>query len=587
MPISWEDLQKVSGIRTPTAGRVTPVVDATPAQATQQPQNFVEKFNLLPALGAILGGGVGAFGGGPIGLAAGGAVGAGGGEALEQLLFNKPNIKGVVGEAALGAVGGPLGRLIGLPVKGAVNILTGSSRKLLATGLKISPTAFTKAAEAGVDLLKTYTKFAPKIGAGLDTQLGKIGGEFGGGGINKLLQEAEKMIQSSIKISGAAKRFTVQQLKSQLIEHKNLLTKIPGNESNIAELNDFITKTVSKYKGGLSAKQLLDIKRAADSKFGESVLKEEIGSVVAQGQKVLANAARGLLKGTYKNINKALGDEQELILLKKALEATRGKIEAGGIPSSIGGVLQSIVGPIGRRLPAVTGRLRREAAQPVIAGAEQAAFRGPLSILQGTGGGTPADQQLPSELDVNGLSTQVGAEEQEAPSPYPLENFLADIQRDPKNLSDYTQLYKLLNPQAGKKTASQEAGEEFLNKANNTIDSIAGSKKLGYGPATGRLYDFQVAVLGGAGLPPDVIALNQKYTVLKLNILRAYQGARISDKDFELANLYIPKLSDTEETAKTKLDVLKQLLTNAQPPQSQTTQSTTEQSDIFQMLGIQ
>jgi len=88
MPISWEDLQKVSGIRTPTAGRITPVVDATTAQATQQPQNFIEKFNLLPALGAILGGGVGAAGG-PIGLAAGGAGGALGGEALEQFLFNK------------------------------------------------------------------------------------------------------------------------------------------------------------------------------------------------------------------------------------------------------------------------------------------------------------------------------------------------------------------------------------------------------------------------------------------------------------------------------------------------------------------
>jgi len=59
MPISWEDLQKVSGIRTPTAGRVTPVVDATPAQATQQPQNFVEKFNLLPTLGLLLGAGAG------------------------------------------------------------------------------------------------------------------------------------------------------------------------------------------------------------------------------------------------------------------------------------------------------------------------------------------------------------------------------------------------------------------------------------------------------------------------------------------------------------------------------------------------
>jgi len=120
------------------------------------------------------------------------------------------------------------------------------------------------------------------------------------------------------------------------------------------------------------------------------------------------------------------------------------------------------------------------------------------------------------------------------------------------------------------------------------MNSIASNDKLGFGPAQGRLYEFQVGVLGGAGLPNKVIGLNQKYTILKLNVLRAYQGARISDKDFELANLYIPKLSDTDPVARTKLQVLKQLLNNAQPPQtSMPGMEPTAQTDLMQMLGGQ
>ena len=590
MPVSWDELNKLTGGVTATTHSVTPKVDRTPTTAKKQSQQgFVERFNILPALGAILGGAAGGIAAGPtiLGIPAGVIAGAGGGaflgEGLEQVLTRKPNVKGLATEAALGAAGGPIGKLLSIPAKGAINLLTGSSRKLIASGLRISPTAFQKAADAGVDLIASYKKFAPKLGFGLDKPLGEIG-KRGVGNIDDLLRGAEQTIQSSIKTSGATKRFSVDQLKSELVKHRNLLARIPGNESNIASLDDFVTSTVNKFKAGLSAKQLLDVKRAADSVFGERVLKEEVGSVAAQGQKVLANAARDLLKRTYKNISDALGDEQELILLKKVLGTTRGKVETGGVPTSIGGMLESVLGPVGRTLPAVTGPLRREVPQGIIRGAEQAAFRGPLSLLQGA---MAQPQELaPEQSGIEDISTQPAQVPVKEISQYPLENFLNDIKRDPRNFQEYSSLYKLLNPEAGK-TAKAGAADEFLDKANQTMDAIEGTEKLGYGPATGRLYEFQVGALGGAGLPEDVVALNQKYTILKLNILRAYQGARISDKDFDLANLYIPKLSDTNTTATEKLRVLGELLTNAQPPQ-QSTQipQETNQTDLMQMLGM-
>lgn len=58
---------------------------------------------------------------------------------------------------------------------------------------------------------------------------------------------------------------------------------------------------------------------------------------------------------------------------------------------------------------------------------------------------------------------------------------------------------------------------------------------------------------GGIGVNSDVVSLNQKYMLLKQNVVRALQGARMSDKDIEIAGNYIPSIVDTPEVARTKL----------------------------------
>ena len=71
----------------------------TAAPPKERSQGFIERWNILPALGAILGGagaGVAALPSGPGAIAAaagGGAAGAAGGEALEQLLFRKKTMQ--------------------------------------------------------------------------------------------------------------------------------------------------------------------------------------------------------------------------------------------------------------------------------------------------------------------------------------------------------------------------------------------------------------------------------------------------------------------------------------------------------------
>jgi len=560
-------------------------------------QPAYERFNLLPLIGAVGGGILGGAAaspsilGVPAGVIAGGAAGAGLGEGLEQFLTKKPNLKGLAAETALGGLAGPLGKALSYPVRGAANLITGSSRPLAATGLKIAPQSFTRAAESGVDLIKTYLKWAPKIGIGLDKQVGAIGKSSSGkatiGGIQKLLNASESTIQDAIKTSGNTKVFKVTEITNSLNKHVKELAKIPGNEKNIASLQDFIAGTTSKYSKGFSAKDLINIKRAADSKFGAKVLDEQVGSVAAQGQKVIANAARSLLKGRYKNIATALDDEQELILLKQMLSQTRGKVEAGGLPKGIGDLITKPLGDVGRNLPSLNigGKtLRTEAAPGLINAVQTTIGKGLTGLPFGSNEATS-----PESLDqsLNQLGGPSGAEQPAQPNnPFPPELLLQAIQQDPKNYNMYSSLFKMFESRA--KKSAPTASDEFIAKAEVALDSIEGTKTLGYGPAIGRLYQFQSDVLGGEGLPNEVLELDVKYKVLKLAILRAYQGARISDKDFELANTYIPSLSSTDAKAKINLKLLRELITKAPDPSANQAQQEQPQdySALMQQLGL-
>src|SRR4030067_1551306 len=82
-------------------------------------QGFLERFNVLPTVGAIGGGILGSFVAPGAGTIGGGAAGAGLGEILEQLITRKPNLKGVAGEIALGGAAGAAGKLIGAGARGA------------------------------------------------------------------------------------------------------------------------------------------------------------------------------------------------------------------------------------------------------------------------------------------------------------------------------------------------------------------------------------------------------------------------------------------------------------------------------------
>ena len=68
--------------------------------------------------------------------------------------------------------------------------------------------------------------------------------------------------------------------------------------------------------------------------------------------------------------------------------------------------------------------------------------------------------------------------------------------------------------------------------------------------------------LGGLGVPSSVKAQKARFALLKQNVVRAFQGAKMSDTDMAMAVDYVPDITDTPDTIKTKLGVLNEVLSN-------------------------
>jgi len=583
MALSRKELEKILGKKFKT-GSVSQAQDPmlellTQQQAKKQEQPFFEKFNILPTVGAI-GGGILGIPGGPMGIGVGGAAGAAIGETFEQTLTGRPNIKGLAGEAALGAAGGPLAKLLGVGRAGAVGAQVGKAgvikTKAAQSFLRTTPGAFQKAADVGVDLNQVLVKHKPNLGVTFDEILGPIG-KGAKGNIDELIKVNENVVQASVKqATGTQRLFGDDAIKALKGQAKLLKDSVDKTRYNA--LNAIIKQQEKVFRNGITPQRALSIVRAANQNFGRSILKEGVGSVSESADKVVANTLRNQLKTMFPDMAEGLTNQHELIILREVIKGARAGTRAGAVSKGMNifnplGVLERVLGSpqIGGRVAGIGGGAVPSAAaqaptalgQATRAGAAQALPRG----LGALGIGDQQETELPSseELEAQGqtdLQSQSQGQEEGGFELTPEDVRTAHLTLSPENAARIEKAFKAQSLGQTDGGASQE----FLERANQTMAAVEGTKTLGYGPVQGRLYQFQADVLGGAGLSKEVIGLRQKYEILRLNVLRAYQGARISDKDFELTVRYIPGLQDTDQTARTKLGVLKQLLNNANPP---------------------
>lgn len=288
------------------------------------------------------------------------AVGAVGQDALQGALYGASQgdsiSPGAVSEGAVGSViGGGFvrgtGNILGRAGKAVSSILKKTDNALVDTATKnytkATPSAWTKVAEEkGWDLNELTRKHVP-AGADYDTMLGGVKERGNGGVLGGKMSEAEAAIQKRIKASSNLP-ITLDEFEKGMKGEINLLKKVPGNENNIKALEGLLKEQKKLYRNGLNPKKLLTIKRAADSKFGQAVADEDMGSATAQYQKALANFGRKKLKTLFPDIKQALDTESEIFTLKPVLQKARGIDKTRGSELRVGkiGSPRDLLNPI-------------------------------------------------------------------------------------------------------------------------------------------------------------------------------------------------------------------------------------------------
>lgn len=119
--------------------------------------------------------------------------------------------------------------------------------------------------------------------------------------------------------------------------------------------------------------------------------------------------------------------------------------------------------------------------------------------------------------------------------------------------------YDILKPDA--ETAESKNRKIALMPAQLAVQKAKLEKYEGTGPLAYPAL-FSMKYLGGSGVRDSLIKQNQTFELLKQNVVRALQGARMSDTDMEMARTYIPSIGDTKNTIKIKLDNLDEFLKN-------------------------
>lgn len=512
-------------------------VPQTTTAAVPQQNRIAE---LLPLLGSILGGTVGApFG--PAGLIAGSGIGGGLGEFGRQA-FGGEQISGgkILGEAGLGAAGGGLGVLLG----GATKAARGA--KVAQAGTKLAAKPY--ASEAIRALPKATRNIAARA-----TEIGETAATLKGLTAPAKLTTLGKTRQS---LNVLLENITQKQLAETPVAGGDLLNVVKNEAAASAvDLSSGAGKTAFKFWGAKIGKltsldELSKLNETLLNKIAKVGIKTQSGQILKAIQSPVGTHLN-TLAGT-EDIFAALSklNAAEPIIAKQAGKVSRlpfGLAETG-IPQRTQEALQASGG-------AALGRFGQVAGAPITR-----QIGGQAGARALFGGGGVAEQYQETEAEPT-MAEQYTQQKPAGLNITAQQVALARLTLPDKQADAIEAAYKILNP-----SGATSASQEFLDKAVNNVKVLQSGEQLGYGPVAGRLYELQLGALGGAGTPTEVTALNQRYNLLKLNILRAYQGARISDKDFELARLYIPNISDTEATAKTKLQILNDILLSAEPP---------------------
>lgn len=339
----------------------------------------------------------------------------------------------------------------------------------------------------------------------------------------------------------------------------------------IADLRSRGLNNANLIKDVMGAKTLDDLNKIESTFVNASKIAEDVTS---------AASARSLT-GSASSIK----DAAMSALVSPASRAV------GGIASGTGRALQN-VSPVVGALGAQAGVRLGADALGVRGGQTQPSLDEALLQQSGGGFGQQGGQVAQSNPFDQGQSNL--EQPQQQTNPYPRENLLYDIQRDPENADKYIAYYQQLQEVFAPATDSSlsQSNQNALassDNATNTLDQLEQLYSTA-GGGSGRVGGFFQNLFGSAGIDKNANIYNSLSQASVTQIAKALAGSgagTVSDADARVIIAALPTLQDSPEEAKVKFAALRQRLQAARDNtlrygQGGTTPGTDLQSALLQ-----
>ena len=557
----------------------------------------------LSTIGGIGGGILGSLAGPCVGTAAGGALGAGAGKWLQNLLEgNKDLGSGVLGEAALGTIGG-IGKGFSA-IKGATGALKagqglGTAANILKMGVPKATSAI--AGQGASNLLsKSASKLVSTGGDLVADTLGiKTGAKLAGKGILKpqYIDDLSNFVSKRVtgKLPNAADILVNTQNYADDIG-KQISKKITGSnlKINTADVSKDIVKNLNKnllatddtmVKGVLDSLKnskgaptdIWELRKIVDDKISWIANPDAATSNMnAVAHSVRDSLNKYLNKVGLTDLNKQYGLAQDSIKLlqKPALSPSGLKIAGMNLGGDISQRATIGAGRAMEKAGSILGSAPNIPQNMAIAGSQLGA-RALTGSLPGAGqtaqpdmtqmmGGSPMGQSMFGMGATSGMSGMGAGQSAQPGQIYTRDAVAKDIQADlaatgGANMDKYIKLYEFLN-QSGSESEKYnstvsgtlsdfQSSLNELNKLGSSIESGSGSVD----PIVGTLRSFN---------PYDTEQQTLRAAIDKTRQIvgKALEGGVLRKEDEEKYKKILPTTSDTRAVAIAKIAMIRSQL---------------------------
>ena len=546
----------------------------------QQPQKKKKNFFLdqISTVGGIAGG-IAGLPLGIIGAGGGAAVGSGLGQALENAITGDKLTKDVGKEAVIGGVlgAGPIrlakaGLGIGAKVAGntaksiapniAEQVTQGVTDRAATNIFKLTPAQTAKLLNNGVDPVD-LAKVASQYGKSPIEAIGRTGNS---GPIQDTIRALESGIQKTATQAGQNIRISGDDFIKALKKEASTIRKEIGGTGRKEQIDKIIADAERKYSKGFTVRGGLNTLRAANEKFGASVIDDTGDAVVTAAHKLEANAIRSALKGRFPSIEKGLDDQSKLIQTRELLKGARAKDITGGFKTG----RLDFTRPGTFADPLLNSRT---VSNRVIGGAPEASAmtRKGIAGREVAGGLLLGDQSMNSENNPNAIDPtnsqnnidnmgSLSQTEGDLSSPYSQENLMADIQRDPQHVDDYISYFKGLQEvyATPKEKPLSAAASTTLGNANSGLESLGQLQSMisESGVPKGTLIPGRDKF---GGLLANASG-SAEYDATSRNVIDAISrlrtGAALTEGEVRFYQSQVPQAFDNPETIQRKIQTL-------------------------------